>query len=86
MPLQSNYKHQIIATFNHCRLPLAAQPLLFVVADLVVDTYLADVVESLKEQGLTDEVDEIEIDVDGTWKPVREDQKVRCLIHTSKRL
>lgn len=57
-------------------LQLAAQPLC-VAADLVVDTYLADVVESLKEQGLTDEVDEIEIDVDGTWKPLREDQKVK---------
>ena len=42
-----------------------------------MDTYLDDVVRSLKEKGLTDEAEEIEIHDDGQWKPILEDQKVR---------
>lgn len=50
-------------------------------ADLVVDTYLDEVVRSLEQQGLTNEADEVEIHQDGHWEPILEDQKVgaaRC--------
>lgn len=45
-------------------------------ADLVVDTYLDEVVRSLGEQGLTDDAAEVEIHNDGHWDPILEDQRV----------
>eukprot|EP00752_Nemacystus_decipiens_P011782 g10454.t1 len=46
-------------------------------ADLVVDTYLDEVVRSLEQRGLTDEAEEVEIHQDGHWEPILEDQKAR---------
>lgn len=48
--------------------------------DLVVDTYLDEVVRTLEEQGLTDEAEEVEIHQDGHWDPILEDQKVRVRV------
>lgn len=44
--------------------------------DVVVDTYLDEVVRSLGEQGLTNDAEEVEIHKDGHWDPILEDQKV----------
>ncbi|CAN0565514.1 unnamed protein product, partial [Ectocarpus sp. 12 AP-2014] len=52
-----------------CNLPIKPE-------DLVVDTYLDEVVRSLEEQGLTDDAEEVEIHQDGHWDPILEDQKV----------
>eukprot|EP00904_Undaria_pinnatifida_P012044 jgi/Undpi1/7970/HiC_scaffold_24.g10442.m1 len=51
-----------------CNMPLRP-------ADLVVDTYLDEVVRTLEEQGLTNEAEEVEIHKDGHWDPILEDQK-----------
>ncbi|CAN0481879.1 unnamed protein product, partial [Ectocarpus sp. 12 AP-2014] len=51
-----------------CNLPIKPE-------DLVVDTYLDEVVRSLEEQGLTDDAEEVEIHQDGHWDPILEDQK-----------
>lgn len=45
-------------------------------ADLVVDTYLEEVVRGLEERGLTDDAEEVEIHQDGHWDAILEDQKV----------
>lgn len=54
-------------------------------ADLVVDTYLDEVVRSLEQQGLTDEAEEVEIHQDGHWEPILEDQKARHRLDTTNR-
>ncbi|CAN0153970.1 unnamed protein product, partial [Scytosiphon promiscuus] len=51
-----------------CNLPIKP-------ADLVVDTYLNEVVLSLEERGLTDDAEEVEIHQDGHWEPILGDQK-----------
>ena len=57
-----------------------------IVGDLVVDTYLDEVVRTLEEQGLTNDAEEVEIHKDGHWDPILEDQKVFDLIRRATNL